>query len=67
MLLPFLKTIIMALVYYFKDLKIENIESHSTWEDAYLAVMDFAEKNDLQLTDKGAKNADTNHFVHIFN
>jgi hypothetical protein len=55
----------MALVYFIKNNIINKVETHPTWEDAYIAVTSFAESNNLELCEDGAQDKESNHYVKI--
>lgn len=57
----------MAKVYFFKDLALTKVETHLTWEDAYLSVFQYAKDNDLEMRPNGAISQDSKQFVKIFN
>lgn len=56
----------MVLVYYLTGAMIEKVESHSTWEDAYIFITHYAEKNDYELCVDGAVKKETNQFLKIY-
>lgn len=56
----------MVFVYYLTGAMIEKVESHSTWEDAYIFITHYAEKNDYELCVDGAVKKETNQFLKIY-
>jgi hypothetical protein len=56
----------MVFVYYLTGADIDKVESHPTWEDAYIFIAHYAEKHDYELCFDGAVKKETNQFLKIY-
>lgn len=56
----------MVSIYYLTGTTIDKIETHPTWEDAYLFVLRYAEKHDYEMCTDGAVKTETNQFLKIY-
>ena len=55
----------MVYIYYLTGTTIDKVETRATWEDAYLFIEDFAEKNGYEMSADGAVKQETNQFLKI--
>lgn len=55
----------MFSVYYLKGQAIQKISRYRTWEDAYLSIYKYADKNGYALCPDGANKNETNQFIKI--
>lgn len=57
----------MVYIYYLTGTTIDKKQTFATWEDAYIFVSDFAEKNEYEMCADGAEKKATNQFLKICN